>query len=185
MCTLVDIWTKPIMPLTVYMFLQRLEVLHSVCDNALISGWGAYGGGRLTQTGRNAKQWPGALELGGRPLGGCGAVAITDATWFRLHTYSAVYTYVSGQWPTWRRSPIGQRAVSLGRHELVSVSEQDTNKPLGTTKSFIKSQNSMACILSFVVPIQLKILHDIDKSVFLIVTKFGSDTMSHLSAVTE
>ena len=37
----------------------------------------------------------------------------------------------------------------------------------------------MACILSFVVRIQLKILHDIDKSVFLIVTKFGSDATSH------
>ena len=43
----------------------------------------------------------------------------------------------------------------------------------------------MACILNFVVRIQLKILHDIDKSVFLIVTKFVSDTMSHLFAVTE
>ena len=42
----------------------------------------------------------------------------------------------------------------------------------------------MACILSFVVQIRPKILHDIDKSVFLIVTKFGSDT-SHFSAVTE
>ena len=53
------------------------------------------------------------------------------------------------------------------------------------TKSFIKSQNSVAFILSSVVRIQLKILHDIDKCVFLIVTKFGSDTMSHFSAVTE
>ena len=43
----------------------------------------------------------------------------------------------------------------------------------------------MACILSFVVRIQLRILHDIDKGVFLIVTKFGSDTTSHFSAVTE
>ena len=45
----------------------------------------------------------------------------------------------------------------------------------------------MAYILSFTVRIQLKILHDIDKCVLLIVsdvTKFGSDT-SHLSAVTE
>ena len=66
-----------------------------------------------------------------------------------------------------------------------SVSEQGTNKPIGTTKFFIKSQNSIACILSFVVQIQLKILHDIDKCVFLIVTKFGSDTTCHFSAVTE
>ena len=43
----------------------------------------------------------------------------------------------------------------------------------------------MACILCFVVQIQLKILHDIDKRVLLIVTKFGSDTTSHFSAVTE
>ena len=42
----------------------------------------------------------------------------------------------------------------------------------------------MACILSFVVRIQLKTLHDIDKSVFLIVTKFVSDTTSHFSVVT-
>ena len=43
----------------------------------------------------------------------------------------------------------------------------------------------MACILSFVERIQLKILHDIDKSGLLIVRKCGSDAMSHLSAVTE
>ena len=43
----------------------------------------------------------------------------------------------------------------------------------------------MACILSFVVRIQLKILHDIDKCVLLIVTKFGSDSTSHFSAVNE
>ena len=43
----------------------------------------------------------------------------------------------------------------------------------------------MACILSFVMRIQLKIIHDIDKYVFLIITKFGSDTTSHFSAVTE
>ena len=42
----------------------------------------------------------------------------------------------------------------------------------------------MACILSFVERIQLNILYDIGKCV-LIVTKFGSDTMSHFSAVTE
>ena len=42
----------------------------------------------------------------------------------------------------------------------------------------------MACIASFVVRIQLEIFHDIYKSVFLIVTKFGSDTTSHFSAVT-
>ena len=42
----------------------------------------------------------------------------------------------------------------------------------------------MARILSFVVQIQLKILHDIDKSAFLIVTKFWSDTTSHFSVVT-
>ena len=42
----------------------------------------------------------------------------------------------------------------------------------------------MACILSFVMRIQLKILHDIDKWVFFIVTKFGSDTTGHFSAVT-
>ena len=43
----------------------------------------------------------------------------------------------------------------------------------------------MAYILSFVVRIQLKILHDIDKCVLHIVTKFGSDTTSHFSGVTE
>ena len=43
----------------------------------------------------------------------------------------------------------------------------------------------MTCILSFVVQIQLEILHDMDKGVFLIVSKFGSDTTSHFSAVTE
>ena len=42
----------------------------------------------------------------------------------------------------------------------------------------------MACILSFVMRIQLKILHDIDKCVFLI-AKFGSDMASHFSDVTE
>ena len=43
----------------------------------------------------------------------------------------------------------------------------------------------MACILSFVEWIQLKILHDLEKCVFLTVTKFGSDTTSHFSVVTE
>ena len=43
----------------------------------------------------------------------------------------------------------------------------------------------MACILSFVVRIELKILRDMDKCVCLIVRKFGSDTMSHFSVVTE
>ena len=43
----------------------------------------------------------------------------------------------------------------------------------------------MACTLSFVVRMQLKILHDIDKCVFLILTKVGSDTTNRFSAVTE
>ena len=43
----------------------------------------------------------------------------------------------------------------------------------------------MKCILSSVVQIQLEILHDMDKGVFLIVRKFGCDTKSHFSAVTE
>ena len=43
----------------------------------------------------------------------------------------------------------------------------------------------MACILSFVVRIQPKILHDIDKSVFLVVKKFWRDTTSNFSAITE
>ena len=43
----------------------------------------------------------------------------------------------------------------------------------------------MACILSFVVQIELKILHDMDKYVFLIVRKFGSDTTSHFFVVAE
>ena len=43
----------------------------------------------------------------------------------------------------------------------------------------------MACILSFVERIQLKILRDIEKCVLLIVTKFGSDTTSDFSVVTE
>ena len=43
----------------------------------------------------------------------------------------------------------------------------------------------MACISSFVERIQLQILQDIEKCILLIVTKFGSDTMSHFSAVTE
>ena len=43
----------------------------------------------------------------------------------------------------------------------------------------------MVCILSFVERIQLKILHDIETCILLNVTKFGSDTMSHFSAVTE
>ena len=43
----------------------------------------------------------------------------------------------------------------------------------------------MACILSFVERIRLKSLHDIEKCVLLIVTKFGSDTMSQFSVVTE
>ena len=43
----------------------------------------------------------------------------------------------------------------------------------------------MACILSFVVWIDPKILHDMDKCVFLIVRKFGSDTTSHFFVVTE
>ena len=42
----------------------------------------------------------------------------------------------------------------------------------------------MACILSFVERIQLKILHDIEKCVLLIATKFESDTIN-FSAVTE
>ena len=43
----------------------------------------------------------------------------------------------------------------------------------------------MACILSFIVRIQVKILLDIDEFVFLIPTDFRSDMMSHFSAVTE
>ena len=43
----------------------------------------------------------------------------------------------------------------------------------------------MACILSYVERIQWKILHDVEKYVLLIVTKFRSYTMSHFSAVTE
>ena len=43
----------------------------------------------------------------------------------------------------------------------------------------------MVYILSFVMRIQLKNLHDIIKSVFLIVTKFWSDTTSHCSVVPE
>ena len=43
----------------------------------------------------------------------------------------------------------------------------------------------MVCISSFVMWIQLKIFHDMDKCIFLIVTKFASDTTSHFSAVTE
>ena len=43
----------------------------------------------------------------------------------------------------------------------------------------------MACILNFVMLIQLKILHYIDKRVYCIVTKFGSDMASHFSAVTK
>ena len=43
----------------------------------------------------------------------------------------------------------------------------------------------MAYIFSFVMRIQLKILHDIDKRFPLIVTKFGSDTTSHVSAIIE
>ena len=102
-----------------------------------------------------------------------------------MNINSAVYINVSGQWPTWWCSPIGQWAVTPGRHVLIMVSEQGTNKPLGTTKSFTKSQNSMACILSFVVGIQRKTSHDIDKSVFVIIRKFGSDTTSPFSAVTK
>ena len=43
----------------------------------------------------------------------------------------------------------------------------------------------MGCILSFVERIWLKILHDIEKCVLLIVAKYGSDTTSHFSVVTE
>ena len=43
----------------------------------------------------------------------------------------------------------------------------------------------MACILNFVVRIQLKILHDIDNSDCLTVRKFRNDTTSHVPAVTE
>ena len=68
---------------------------------------------------------------------------------------------------------------------LRSVSKVQINHLGLSTESFIKSQNAMACILSFVERIQLKIWHDIEKCVLLIVTKFGSDTMSHFAAVTE
>ena len=43
----------------------------------------------------------------------------------------------------------------------------------------------MVCILSFVERIQPNILHDKEKCVLLMVTKFGNDTMSHFSAVTK
>ena len=43
----------------------------------------------------------------------------------------------------------------------------------------------MACILSFVARIELKILYDMDECVFHIVRKFGSCTTSHFFAVTE
>ena len=43
----------------------------------------------------------------------------------------------------------------------------------------------MACILSFIMWIQLNILNDIDKYVFLIITEVGSDITSHFSAITK
>ena len=43
----------------------------------------------------------------------------------------------------------------------------------------------MACILSWVMQIQPKILHDTVKSAFLIVTKFISNMTSHCSVFTE
>ena len=43
----------------------------------------------------------------------------------------------------------------------------------------------MACILSWGMRIQLQILHDIVKSVFLIITKFGNVMTSHCSVVTK
>ena len=43
----------------------------------------------------------------------------------------------------------------------------------------------MTCILSFVLQVQLEILHEMDKGIFLIVRRFGSDTTSHFCAVTE
>ena len=78
-------------------------------------------------------------------------------------------------------SGIGQWAVSLGRHVLVTFSEQGTNKPLGLTESCIKSHNSTAFTFSFVERIHLKFWHDTEKCVVLIVTKFGSETMSHFN----
>ena len=43
----------------------------------------------------------------------------------------------------------------------------------------------MACISSWGMQIQLKILHDMVKSVFLIITKFGNAMISHCSVVTK
>ena len=43
----------------------------------------------------------------------------------------------------------------------------------------------MACILSFVVRNQRKTSHDLDKSVFVIIRKIGSDKTSPFSAVTK
>ena len=94
------------------------------------------------------------------------------------------------QWPVtylMMLSPIGQWAFSQGRPTCLSrsVHEVQTNYWTYEILDMIKSQNSMTCILSFILQIQLKILHDIVKSVFLIATKFQSDTTSHCSVVTE
>ena len=67
-----------------------------------------------------------------------------------------------GQWPMTYLITLSDWTMSCQPwlpvcHVLVTVSEQGTNTPPGLTESFIKSQNPMAYILSFVEWMQLKI----------------------------
>ena len=56
-----------------------------------------------------------------------------------------------GQWPMTYLMTLSDWTMSCQPWPpRARYGEQGTNKPLGFTESFIKSQNSMACILSFV-----------------------------------
>ena len=100
---------------------------------------------------------------------------------FAHRLYWAAYTYISDQWPTKWRSLIGQWAVNLGRQVLVMVSDRGDNKGQWATHSLIKWLTSTASILSWVVQIPLNFYMWKVKSVFLIVTKSGSDTTNQCS----
>ena len=95
-------------------------------------------------------------------------------TLIRRPTLTSVVTYL------WR-TPIGQWAVSLGCHVLVTVSDRGDNKGQWATHSLIKWLTSTTSILSWVILILLNFLCDIVKSFFFIVTKFQRDMMSQCS----
>ena len=88
-----------------------------------------------------------------------------------------VYAYVSGHWPNWWRSPIGQWAGSLAARCSSRSVDTGENITHGLTNCFVKLLNWNAHILSFVQQKQLIFLYDIDNGLFISGTKIFSEIM--------